>query len=576
VREPFRSRLGLVLVLLPVLGQFLVVGFLGVNTPVGDEFAYVDFVHAVREGGPWLPMVWWQHNEHRVVPVKLVMALLMPFTGWNLKAEMCVSAALAGLIVLGMWRLYRQAGGVDLLLFAPVAWLVCNLGQYENLLYGLLMCHYFTAAGTVWALVFLARRTTAGLFIAVLCGLLASLSVFNGFLIWPLGLALGLALGERPARIIGWAGAGAATFVLYFFDFQRPPGLATLQLQELPRTAKYALTLLGAPLAAGSFAWSRALGLALLALTAGLVLRWLREGRERLRSEAIPAALILFGLSSCAMIAIGRAATLVTPLESRYVAYTSLAFVGAYLLASLATERRGAPFVGCPWFAATLALVATGVFAADLQGFHEAKLWRIARLRDQFLLQTYDRQPGEVLGGSAFVAHLRATAPYLRAERLAAFAEPQRVLLLTRWDEREAAGPVAPGRSIEQRLSCPVDVLRDAAVTLSREAPPDGSNVSISVWTSGRRLAARDLPVTALASGWVGWVDVPLPAPLYNCQGRELTVRIESRKATPATQVKVWIYPSYYDGELRQAGGSWSPDRSLGLSLNAFYFGLLQ
>jgi len=576
VSKPLRSRLGLALVLLPVLGQFLVVGFLGVNTPAADEFAYVDFVHAVREGGPWLPMVWWQHNEHRVVPVKLVMALLMPFTGWNLKAEMYVSAALAGLIVLGLWRLYRRAGGADLLLFAPVAWLVCNLAQYENLLYGLLMCHYFTAAGTVWALVFLARRDAAGLFLAVLCGLVASLSVLNGLLIWPLGLALGLALGERPARMIGWAGAGVATFLLYFFDFQRPPGLAAPHLQELPRAAKYALTLLGAPLAAGSFAWSRTFGLALVCLMAAVVVRWLREGRERLRGEAIPAALILFGLLSCAMIAIGRAATLVTPLESRYVAYTSLAFVGAYLLAGLAAERRGAPFIGFSWFAATLALVATGVIAADLQGFHDAKLWQIARLRDQFLLQTYERQPDEALGGSAFAAHLRATAPYLRTERLAAFAEPQRVLLLTRWQEREAAGPVAPGRSIEQRLSCPVNVLRDAAVALSREAAPDASNVSISVWTSGRRLAARDLPVTALASGWVGWVEVPLPAPLYNCQGRVLTVRIESRDATPATQITVWIYPSYYDGELRQAGRSWSPDRSLGLSLNAFHFGLLR
>ncbi len=161
MHKPLRFRLGLALVAVPLVGQLLTVFFLGVNTPSADEFAYIDFIRALREGGRWLPMLFYQHNEHRVVPVKVTMALLQPFVGWNPKVEMYVSVLLAGLVLLGLWRLYRRAGGTDLLLFAPAAWLFCNLAQYENMLYGLQMCHYFTVAGVVWALVFLDEERMA-------------------------------------------------------------------------------------------------------------------------------------------------------------------------------------------------------------------------------------------------------------------------------------------------------------------------------------------------------------------------------------------------------------------------------
>jgi|GEM_PF-2481986 len=570
-----RSRLGLTLVLAPVAGQFLVVFFLGVNTPVADEFFHVRFVQLLRQGSGWLPAVWMQHNEHRIVPVKLTMALLAPFVGWNLKAEMYVSAVLAGLTVLGLWRLYRQAGGKDLLLFAPVAWLYCNLSQYENMLYGLLMCHYFTAAGAVWALVFLDRRSRSGLVLAILCGLVASLSIVNGVLVWPLGLFLLLARRERLARTLTWSGAGAATAFLYFATFTTPQGLATMHVTpgDLPRMARYALAALGSPLAAGSIPWSAVTAGALLLLAAALGLRWIRQGRDRVREEAPLGSLVLFGLLSCAVIAAGRALTGVPALESRYVAYTALAFAGVYLLVSRDAESSGESPLRSPRLAAVLALLIPGLIAADVQGLRDAQLWRLTRLREQFLLQTYDRQPDAVFGDPAFVRQLRASmAPYLRAERLTAFAEPQHLLLLTRSDEREAVGPVLPSDPIELRLVCPVDVLRDIAVTLSREGPPDPSNVSVSVWSGGRRLAVRDLPVSALASGWAGWVPLTLAEPLRGCQGRELILRIESRDATPATRITLWTYPLYYDGEARHGSQPLAPGRSPGLLLNNAYY----
>jgi hypothetical protein len=561
MREVSRFRLGLLLTLVPVIGQFLAVAALGVNTPVADELFYTRFIHYLHQGKGWLPLVWEPHNEHRIVPVRLTMALLHPFVGWSPRAEMYISAVLAGLVILGLWRLYRRAGGTDLLLFAPVAWLFCNLGQYENMLYGLQMCHYFTVLGVVWALVFLARGDGPGLGLAVLSAVTASFSILNGLLVWPVGFFLLLARRERRGRILAWCLAGAATFALFLVGYTLPKAVAATRpgWRDLPHVAAYILSMLGAPLAGGSAVWAVAAGLAVLAGVAFAARSW--------RRHDLPASLVLFGVLSCLVIAVGRAGTEVTPLQSRYLAYTALALAGLYLLATL-SERI--------WLAAALALLIPGVIASDLQGYADAKLWRLARIRDQYALQTFELQRDEVFGNWKVAEWLRLYGPGLRRHGLGAFSEPPQILMPIRPDETEAAGPVAAGQPVELRLACPVDTLRDFGVALSREGPPEGSTVAVSLWDGGRRLARRELPSVTLASGWVGWVKVPLDAPLKECQGRGLAVRIESPDATPEARMTVWTYPRYFTGDLRQAGAVLAPGRSLGLSLNCYHFGLMQ
>ncbi|MFL6195902.1 MAG: hypothetical protein ACJ75H_17110 [Thermoanaerobaculia bacterium] len=581
MREISRFRLGLALTLVPVMGQFLVVAFLGVNTPVADELFFTRFIHRVHEGKGWLPLVWAQHNEHRIVPVRLTMAFLEPFVGWSPRAEMYVSAVLAGLVVLGLWRLYRRAGGADLLIFAPAAWLFCNLAQYENMLYGLQMCHYFTALGIVWALVFLARGSAPGIGLAALSGFTASVSILNGFLVWPAGLFLLLARRERWGRIAAWCLAGAATSVLFFLGYVPPAGIEALHpgWRDLPRVAAYVLALLGSPLAGGSQAWAVAAGLAPLAVALALGLAWARWGKERMRDDALPVSLLLFGLLSALMIAAGRALTGIPPLQSRYVIYSALGIIGVYLLAARSAERSRP--LASPWLAAALALLIPGVIASDLQGYAYAKLWRAARVRDQYYFQTFELQPDEVFGNPKVAEWLRLTGPYLRRYRLGAFSEPLHLLVPVRMEEPAAAGllaagPLVAGKPVELRLACPVDTLWDMAVAMSREGPPEGSSLSVSLWAGGRRLGVRELPSVTLASGWVGWVRIPLDEPLKDCEGRALALRIESPDATPEGKVTMWTYPRYYQSDLRQAGATLAPGRSLGITLNGYHHGLMQ
>jgi len=572
---PPRSRLGLALVLAPLGLQALAVHLLGVNTLVWDEFYYMPFIRLVREGGNWLPWLWVQHNEHRVIPMKLAMALLAPLTRWSTKAEMYLSVLLAGLVVLGLWRLYRRAGGESLLLFAPVSWLVCSLSQYQNMLYGMMMCHYFTLAGVVWAFVLLARRTVPGLIAAIFCGLVASFSIANGLLVWPVGLALLLAWGGHRGLTAAWTVSSVAATAGYFYRFQMPGGAPPLShdLRGLYRVVSFGTAALGAPIGAGSVDWSRAAGLAVTAVALAIAWRWLREGRERLRQEALPGALILFALLSCGMIAVGRAAYAIPPLESRYIAYSSLALMGIYLIITLWSRRKEAA-AGRIWMAGATSLLIPGLIAANLSGLRDARQWHNLRLQEKFLLQTSESQPDEALTGLYFLPELRRMVPYLRAERLGPFHEPQDLLLLVRWREGRMAGEILPDRPVEQSFVCPVGTLWELGVPVATFGRQSRSTLQLSLWDGERRLGFRSVSMAGVADA--AWISMALAQPLDGCHGHRLTLRIDSPDAAPGNAGSIWTYPRYYDGQLRQAGTPDLTGRAAGLEINAVHFGILQ
>ena len=575
MRQTLRNRIGWALVIAPLALPFLLVAGLGVNTVRLDEFYFVDFIRAVREGGDWLPELVKQHNEHRVIPTKLVMIPNALYLHWNRVAEMYVGAFLCLFIVLSLWWLYRRSGGSDPLLFAPVAWLVCSLAAYENLLYGLLNCHYFTVLGVVGALVCLDRPGFGGFAAAVFFGLLASFSLFNGFLVWPLGLFLLLARGRRPAVSVAWAAAGIAAVALYLPGFQFDiPARVPLDLSPggFVKSGRYALAALGSPLAAGSIQWAFLIGALLVSTAAVTAFGWWRNGRPRMREEALPAALLVFGLLSCAMVSIGRVA-MISPLQSRYVTHSSFALIGAYLLACTAQRRRGDTSGASPRLAAVLSLVVVGLAAANLKGYEMARAWRWERLQEKFLLQTFDRQTDESVARLFFdLADLKRVVPYLRDERLGPFAEPQDLLLMVRWQEGIPLGEILPGQAVEQTLICPVDELHDAAVVFATYARPNTSHVLLTVETEGRRLGTQNVLTSGLKDN--GWVEIPLDEPLRGCQGREIRIRVESPDAIPGNAVTAWTYPTYYQGDLRQ-GGSPVSDRSLGVALNGFHWSVL-
>jgi len=169
-------------------------------------------------------------------------------TRWNLVAEMYFSAFLAGLIIFGLWKIYRRSVGDDLLLFAPVAWFVCNLAQYENMLYGMMMCFYLTALGSSGRWSSLPGASSA-----------ACVSLWSA-VSWPRSQPSWLhrmARGTFPAGgverrlwwIALWVAGGLGSALLYFHNFQIAPNThpVAINADGLYRVARFTLTLLELP-----------------------------------------------------------------------------------------------------------------------------------------------------------------------------------------------------------------------------------------------------------------------------------------------------------------------------------------
>ncbi|HEV8240581.1 MAG TPA: hypothetical protein VGS57_14525 [Thermoanaerobaculia bacterium] len=567
-----RRRLGLALCAAPVAIQALAVALLGVNTILWDEFFYVPFIREVFEGRNWWHWMTLQHNEHRVVPMKLLMVPLALLTNWDTRAEMWASVALAALTVFGLWRLYRHLGGDDLLLFAPVAWLVCSLGHYENMLYGMMVSWYFVVVGVVWMLVLLSAPGALLVAGAVLCAFTAAFTNLNGLLVFPLGLGMLLVYRRWRAAAV-WLAVSIGAFVLYFVRFQMPggqPPLPHLGLAAIARIARFGIKLLGAPLAGGSVAWSIVIGVLLIAATAAVALRWRRP--SRLRRDVPAAGLIAFGALSGAMIAAGRAAYQgIPPLQSRYMLDTVLVIVGLYLLLARAVEQSEPASPPRRLLVPVLALLVPGLLAANAEGLRAALEWRNWQLQQKAILQTFDQRPASELGGIYFLEQVPPAASWLRQHRVGPFADAPEVVLLVHWQDGVPAEEILPGRPVEQTLVCPVGRIEDVAVVFATYARQNTSHVVLSLSEKGRQLGRRELAAADLKDN--GWVS--LPVDVRDCRGRTLVLRVESPDARPGNAVTVWTYPHYYGGEVSQGGNPRIAGRSLGLAINGFTAQLL-
>ena len=411
------DRALLVLVIaVPLLLQAAMVKTFGVNMPIIDELYYVPFVYLVRTGGQWSDWILLQHNEHRMVPMKLVLAPLSLWTSWNVVAEMYASIAIVALTQWGLWRIFRKAAHRGPLFFLPVAILLCSPAQWFNMLVGMQMAFYFTLMGLVWAYCSLQEDGPGATLAAAAFAVLASFSTITGFVVWPIGLGQLLMARASITRIAAWSTAAVTCAFLYFRDYQSPPQIARPSFIGLGPTVRYFLAALGVPLRVGGGSWSVAVGaLVALGILAWLI-RDLRRGGLRDPSRAAVYALMATGVASAAAVTFGRASMgLEQMLVSRYVTFTELAPVGLYVFAV-------GPAVSRLVTAASGLFLAAGLAAAVPLGINDARSWRSHMETLKAILLTYDRQPWSALERVYFSpADLLHYAPYLEHERLSAF-----------------------------------------------------------------------------------------------------------------------------------------------------------
>lgn len=333
---------------LPALIALLYITIFGVNVVYYDQFELVPVIEKLYTGTLTPGDLFAQHNEHRILFPRLVMLGLLSLTHYNTMAEMYFSWTVA-LITLGLtFVLFRKYVGKTALLlplFVPVAWLVFNLRQVDNLLWGWQMQIFMCVAAFVLSIYLLdrSRGLDGSLAAAVASAVLATFSFVNGLLVWPAGIAfLILARGKNCLKECAlWSLAGAAVWIFYFIGWSSPSNHPSIfyAISNAPGAILYLLTNVGSPLA-----WEKshavAVGFVLLAAIALTlaVLFW----KKNLAPNAVWITFILFSLASSAACAVGRSGFGVDQaLAPRYVTFTSLAVIGLYAIIAGMFVKRG-------------------------------------------------------------------------------------------------------------------------------------------------------------------------------------------------------------------------------------------
>jgi hypothetical protein len=404
-----RTLVAWALVLLPALALLIYISIYGVNGPEWDHVWSTELFERFDRHVLTLPFLFGQHNEHRTPVSRLAILALGELTRWNNRAEqyahwalMCVTAA----VLYAGFRREASPGVLQrsaLLTFAPIALVMMSPRSYDPLL-GFGLPHYLAVIGLVGALCTLAfaRPSVPALAGAIACGLVATFSLSNGLLIWPIGLLLLLcdAHAQPPrgsrARAMIWAAVGAVTIVGYLHGYTDPGNHSSPWfLLEHPRVSLFHyFALNGSPLAPGMVG-AVVVGGILVALEAACVALSLDDcWRRRLRPPA-GVWLIAIVLISCALVSMHRAGFgIAQAIETRYVATSMLGVVGLYWC--LVARRRDWPFAQ-PMMAAVAALMVAGYLYVSIDAWEIAPRWYARKSRMAYLLYSAKYQPTSIL-----------------------------------------------------------------------------------------------------------------------------------------------------------------------------------
>jgi len=205
----------------PVALYIWMVHTYAVNLVVNDQFDDVTVIRGSYVHFFDWHLLWGQHNETRIFVSNLVAVMLAHFDHFNVVDEDYLSAfLLLGAVGLLMWAHKRRSPNVPWLYYCPVAFLLLTVAQWQNSLWGFQLAWYLTMFCLMAAIFFVDRLdlNAWSLALAATFGVVGSLSLIQGFLIWPLGLFL-MYHRKRLRLALPWLIVAAATAIVYFRNF---------------------------------------------------------------------------------------------------------------------------------------------------------------------------------------------------------------------------------------------------------------------------------------------------------------------------------------------------------------------
>ena len=227
-----------------------------VNVPKWDDHPLKGFLANVEQKPSFFDKIgqfFLQHNEHRIVYDRLITWLDYTLFGKLSYVHLMAvgNLSLIGLLVifglvLGQsvtkpgWYPTRRSpvNWVDSLIYLPpVAFLLLNLSQWENMFWGMAAVQNFTVLfWVVWTIYLLSFTRHFGA--ALLLAVVATLTSGNGILVWPVGLFL--LLLQTVSRtsvtlksVLIWVIGAIITISLYFLNYTKPPANPPIQSTAL-------------------------------------------------------------------------------------------------------------------------------------------------------------------------------------------------------------------------------------------------------------------------------------------------------------------------------------------------------
>ena len=232
---PERKQKSLVIILAVLLTAAPIVVFwyvwnqYAVSIPKYDDHALKGFLLDLEnETSLWGKILQFfrQHNEHRIVYDRFITWL--DFSLWGklsyVRLMVVGNLSLVGLMAIfgAVLRRTVPQSPTWLIYLPPVAFLLFNLCQWENMFWGMSALQNFTVVFWVFFSIYLLTYTDSIVFAGILATL-ATLTSGNGLLIWPIGLVV-LLLQKQFTRIRVWGVNAIVIIILYFVSYEKLTG----------------------------------------------------------------------------------------------------------------------------------------------------------------------------------------------------------------------------------------------------------------------------------------------------------------------------------------------------------------
>jgi hypothetical protein len=390
---------------IPAVLYLLYVRHYSFNLPFSDDWKKTPFVVSAIHGRVSLSAMWAQYAEARLFLPNLAFVLVGRLDHFNLQVIIALSAVsyIAGYaLVLILFRGYvgRPLTPVPILSVGVIWFSLVDTG---NSLWAFQLAWYLVIFFLALMLFFLLRRgvpSPALVALAIIAAAAGSVSMLQGFVLWPVGLLCLLWVWERTrAQIVAlgcWIGAAALTLGVYMRGYDRSLACARQENCSLGNVthhpvhyAQFFASLPGyvvpkfGPFGRADYRFHELLGVALLGAATFVIVQSFRERKHSARPP-LAVALIVFALLFDLTIAIGRGAgPIVGASQSRFTMANIVLVVGivmyawTYAPSLLVTRGRGSSrnrVAAVAFGALTLFVVAQTVFTTQ-SGIAEGQAW---------------------------------------------------------------------------------------------------------------------------------------------------------------------------------------------------------